>query len=485
MIGGHPDRAVPRLRLFDDAQLDRMHAAALRILEEVGVRVANGVARDLLLGGGARRADGDVISIPAAMVEDAIQDAPGAFVIHDRNGAQTLRLGEGQSYFGLGVTALFYLDPADGTRRDFTFRDFEDTARLADGLTNIDFVTTPGVVRPSGDVPIELVNQREFLALANNTAKPLMVLVANGAALADVFEMAAIVRGGHEALRAQPFVVPYLNPVSPLVFNEETLDKLLLAADWGIPVVCQGAPQIGGSAPATLASGVALAAAETLAGLVLSQLRRPGTPYITGTVPFVMDMRSGNVASTGPDMLLWMIAAEELARRWGIPSLGVGGGGDSKLADEQAAMEPAFFLQGVVMGGADLLFDVGNIECGLVFSPEVAAYADEAIGMYRHFAAGMALDDESLALDVVRSVGPGGFFLGEQHTLAHFRELWSPTLASWEARASWEEAGGKTMAGRARERVLRVLEGQRPDPLDPAMVSAMEGVVEARRRSLG
>ena len=478
------DLATPRLTLLTESQRKRLHEAALEILETAGVRIATQEARALLEGAGAEAVEEDLLRIPRSVIERALDEAPSQFTIYDRSGAPSMFMGEGKTYLSVGVTNLTYLDPADHDRRDFTLDDIASAARLGDGLKNIDFVTTPGVVRQSKDMRVELVNHHEFMAMVTNTTKPLMVLIADGPTLADVFEMASVVAGGDEALSEKPFVVPYLNPVSPLMFNEETLDKLLMCADRGIPVVCQGAPQVGGSSPVTIASTIVVAAAESLCGLALSQLRRPGTPYITGTVPFVMDMRTGNVASSGPEMLLMMIGMSELAQYWGIPSLGVAGGGDSKAPDEQAAFEPAFYMQGVTLGGADLVFDAGSIECGLMFSPEIAVVSDEVMGMYRRYQQGMALDDESLALDVIREVGPAGFFLGEKHTLAHFRDMWEPSLMSWEDRTTWEASGAKTMGQRARERAVALITEHEVEPLPEEVLAKMRTVIDRREEAL-
>lgn len=477
-------QATPRLTLLEEAQRKRLHEAALEVLETVGVRIARPEARALLEGAGARLVEDDLLTIPRSVIEGALETAPSRFTVYDREGAPAMQLGEGRTYLSVGVTNLTYLDPVDHDRRDFTLDDIASATRLGDGLRNIDFVTTPGVVRQSANLPVELVNHEEFIEMVTNTKKPLMVLIADGPTLSDIFEMAEAVVGGAEALSERPFVVPYLNPVSPLVFNEETIDKLLLCADRGIPVVCQGAPQVGGSSPVTVASTIVLAAAESLCGLALAQLRRPGTPYITGTVPFVMDMRTGNVASSGPEMLLMMIGMSELAQYWGIPSLGVAGGGDSKVPDEQAAFEPAFYMQGVTLGGADLVFDAGSIECGLMFSPEIAVVSDEVMGMYRRYQQGISLDDESLALDVIREVGPAGFFLGHKHTLEHFRDMWEPSLMSWEDRSTWEARGSKTMGQRARERAVRLISEHRVEPLPDDVIRTMRAVVEARRQTL-
>jgi trimethylamine--corrinoid protein Co-methyltransferase len=365
--------------------------------------------------------------------------------------------------------------------KGFTLEATAESTRLADALPNIDFVATPGVTRPSEDLPLHVVNQSEFLAMVTNTTKPLMPLIAGGPELADVYDMAEVVAGGAERLRERPFLVPYLNSVSPLLFNPETLDKLFVAVDRGMPVCCQAAPQVGATGPVTIAGTLVVSAAETLAGLVLAQLRRPGTPFVSGTVPFIMDMRFGTVTAGGPDGVRFMLAMAQLCRRWGLPLVGMSFGGDAKDADEQAALETGFYGFGTVLGGVDLVFDAGCIEGGLLFSPELLVIADELAGMTRRAVEPIEVSDDTIALDVIRAVGPGNVFLGEAHTLAHFRELWAPRLLSWEGRLPWETAGSPTLRARAREQVFRLWETHEVPPLPDEQLEAMRAIVERRR----
>lgn len=469
---------APQFRLLTDEKIQAIHDGALHVLETTGIDVAHEEARSMLLGAGARREGERRIMIPRALVERSIESAPGSFVLHDRFGNEALRLGEGQTYYGAGVTNLAYRD-IDGDEHDFTLDDVGKVAFLADALPNIDFVSTPGVIKPSAGNPLEITDQRAFVQMVTNTTMPLVVLTPDAYQMEDIFEMAEVVAGGREAFEARPFVMPYLNTVSPLLINPETVDKLFLAADRGTPVCVQAAPPVGGSAPVTVAGAAVICAAETLAGLVLSQLRRPGMPYVTGVIPFIMDMRSGNTASSGPQLWQLVIAMGELSRRWGIPSVSTGGG-DSKLPDEQAGFDVSYGSQGAMYGGHDMCINMGRLECGLLHSPEVLVYANEAISMHRDFAQGVRVDDVTLALDVIADVGPGGFFLGHQHTLDHFRELWHPTVASWEPRDMWEERGSTTMGERAREQVRRIRDEHEVAPLPEEVLAGMQAVIDRR-----
>lgn len=469
------------LNPLTEADLDRIHEAAVAVLQDPGARIMSQEARDLLVANGATLEGDDLVRIPAELVERALESAPKRITIFDRSGEPTMELGAGNVYVGAGVTNLNYLNPRNFEVEEFTLEATAESTLLADALPNLDFVATPGVTRPSDDLPLSIVNQFEFLEMVTNTTKPLMVLIAGGPELSDIYDMAELVAGGADALREKPFVVPYLNSVSPLLFNPETLDKLFVAADRGLPVCCQAAPQVGATGPVTIAGTLTVAAAETLVGLVLSQLRRPGTPFISGTVPFLMDMRNGSVTAGGPDGVRFMIAMGQLCRRWGLSSVGMSFGGDSKDADEQAALEAGFYGFGTVLGGVDLVFDAGCVEGGLLFSPELLVISDELVGMTRKAVEPLEVNDDTIALDVIRAVGPGNTFLGADHTLAHFRELWLPQILSWEGRRDWEAAGSKTLRERARQRAFQIWESHRVSPLPDDVLAGMREIIEKRR----
>lgn len=469
-----------RLNPLTDHELQRLHDAALEVLLDPGARIMTEPARELLVRNGATQEGDDLVRIPGELVARALETAPSRFTIFDRKGEPAFDLGAGNVYVGAGVTNLNYLDPRDQQVKDFTLEATAESTLLADALPNLDFVATPGVTRPSDDLPLEIVNQEEFFRMVTNTTKPLMVLIAGEPELRDIFDMAELVAGGADELRRRPFVMPYLNSVSPLLFNPETLDKLFLAADRGLPASCQAAPQVGATGPVTIAGTLVVSAAETLIGLVLSQLRNPGTPFISGTVPFLMDMRYGTVTAGGPDGLRFMVAMAQLCRWWGLPSVGMSFGGDSKDADEQAALEAGFYGFGTVLGGVDLVFDAGCVEGGLLFSPELLVISDELVGMTRAAVEPIDVSDETIALDVIRAVGPGEVFLGEDHTLEHFRELWTPQVLSWEGRKEWSDAGAKTLRTKAREQVFDVWQTHDVPSLPEEVLRGMRRIVDSR-----
>ena len=436
-----------------------------------------------MLEAGSSLHDQDTVRIPAGLVQRSLASAPRSFSIYDRHGVERLLLGSGQPHAGAGATALYYEDPSSGERREYTLEDIGTSTRVVDALGSIDFMTTPGVVKPSDDLRIELMNQREFLQMVTNTTKPLMVIIADGPSLEDIFEMAAVVAGGRQELLARPFVFPYLNTVSPLLLNPETCDKLLIAADWGMPVVCQPAPQLGATSPVPVAGTVVVSAAESLAALVLSQLCRPGTPFISGVLPYVMDMRTANVWIGGPETNAIQAAFADLCRYWGLPIMGAGGT-DAKTIDGQFGVENAYYTTSVFLSGVDLTFDTGCLECGLGWSPVAAVVGDEVVRMVRSYVSGIRIDDETLSVEAIREVGPAENFLAHPQTLATFRDMWRPSILDTEIRSRWEALGSPSLADRARAKALEIIAEHTVEALDPHMLAGMEDVIDRRARAL-
>ncbi|MCC6221910.1 MAG: trimethylamine methyltransferase family protein [Thermoleophilia bacterium] len=475
---------APRFRLLSDEKLARLHGASAWILEEIGVKVTTRPALDLLAAAGCP-IDGGVVRIPREVVESAIASAPSEIVVYDRSGHEALFLGEKNVHFGLGITGIYFLDPETGEERDFTLEDFAVSCRVADALPNTDMIGTPGVLRATPEIPQEIVNHHEFAAMVANTTKPLAVLVENGPILRDVFEMASVAVGGQANLRARPFIIPYLNCVSPLIYNVETVDKLLLSADWGIPVLCIPSGQCGATGPVTLAGSIALSNAETLAGLVIHQLKRPGAPFIMGSDPAIMDMRTGNIAYATPETSLLMMGAAELAHYYGLPVTGLSNTSESKRPDQQMSLEQAIGAYGVLLSGVHLLPYMGFLESGRIFSLEALVTADEIVGMLRRIFRGVPVDDDTLALETIRHVGIGGQYLGEPHTLTHFREeLWQPSVLTRETHHAWETRGRKATGERVKAKLREILETHQPEPLSAEAEAEIGRIIDERRNSL-
>jgi trimethylamine--corrinoid protein Co-methyltransferase len=321
------------------------------------------------------------------------------------------------------------------------------------------------------DVPTERYFRYQFSAMIRYTTKPSVVVCNDLADIEAITAMAAAVAGGMQALAERPTFLMYTEPTTPLSHALEAVDKLLFCARHRIPVTHSPAPMIGGTAPITIAGAVALGNAEMLSGLVMHQLTNPGAPFLYGHGVHHLDMKEMISVYGAPEFQLARIMAAEMGRFYKLPVWGYSAHSDSAVLDEQAAIDAQFSIQTALLARTNLNHDVGYLEAGLANSPEYMVLANELIGMNRVFVQGVQFDEEALALDVIHEVGPGGQFLSHDHTMRHWRELWTPKLFDRQRLEPWLEKGGKTMRQRVREATLEILESHQVPPL-PADVDA-------------
>jgi trimethylamine--corrinoid protein Co-methyltransferase len=363
--------------------------------------------------------------------------------------------------FGLGSDCPNYLDPLTGQRRPFLVEDLRAFFRLADGLPELSFLMSAGIPSDwSGSA-----YRRQFALMIQNSAKPIVFVCDDGEDCRRIVAAAASVAGGPEALRLNPTLVLYSEPTTPLEHSRTALEKLLVMAEAGLPLLHSPAPMMGGTAPATLAGGLALGAAEALSGLVIQQLKRRGAPFVFGSGLHHLDMRTSISVYGAPEFQLARLAVADLARFYRLPGWGYAGHSDSCLFDEQAAADAVFSAQVALESGTNLAHDVGYLEAGLTDSPEMVVFSCEAIRMLRRYGEGFRLDEEALALQVIQQTGPGGNYLAADHTLEHFREFWQPELFSRQRLAAWQEQGSKSLGARVREKTVELLKAAPGSPL--------------------
>jgi trimethylamine--corrinoid protein Co-methyltransferase len=278
--------------------------------------------------------------------------------------------------------------------------------------------------------------------------------------------MAAAVAGGYEALVEQQHILLYSEPTSPLQQSETAVDKLLLMAEYGLPVVHSPGPQMGATAPITMAGGLVMSLAEILSSLVLHQLRRRGAPFVFGAGIHHMDMGSMQICYASPEFQLTKAAIAQLGRWYGLPTWGYAGCSDSKTMDEQAALEAMLSVIMAKQSGSNLVHDVGYLESGLTTSLELIVLTDELVAMTDHVMKGIRVGDDSLMEEEIAKVGPGGQFINTEETLKRFREFWFPNLLDRRTRPDWLEAGATTLGHRLNMRVKELIKEYRTSPLD-------------------
>ncbi len=463
--------ATAQFRLLSDDQMDSIFLGALEILEGTGTKVLEAEARALLLEAGAH-VEGEMARLPGGLVKEMLSSVPSRIAVADRDGRRTLLLESNRLHFGTGSDCPFILDSETGQRRLFVKKDLEDAARVVDACDNLDFHMSLGLM--SG-VPSHSYDRHQAATMLRNTVKPLCLTAMSRQGLSDIVEVYYLLCGGRASFEVNPRFIVYLEPTTPLLHSKAALEKLLFAAERRIPAIYTPCPMLGATAPVTLAGGLVLALAEFLAGMVVSQLKRRGAPLILGGVISPMDMRTTILTYGSPELHLLSAAITGIAHWLRVPVFSTAGCTDSKVLDEQAAVEAALSIMAAGLSGANLIHDVGFLESALIGSPEMVVMSDEIIGMVKRFLSGVRVNEETLALDVIKEVGPGGNFLAHDLTVRNLRkELWFPRLMDRTRYSAWQAAGSKTLGDRVRERVARILATHTVPPLPQEVEHAIE-----------
>lgn len=450
------DRIQPKITVLNPEQREWIHSRSLQILSTVGVRVDSEPARRLFAKAiGPTVADDDRVRIPPELVEWALRVTPSSIAIYTRNGSPAFRL-PGPTRFGVGVTALYYQDPETDRVTPFARRHMTVSVRLADRLSNFDLVSTIGIVQ---DVPAELSDLYAALEMTANTDKPLVVLVSEETAFPAVLDLLESLHGD---LAARPSIIPYFNPITPLVINRGTADKMFTTIKRGLPFIYSNYGMAGASTPITAAGSLVLLNAELLAGLTLSQLIREGTPIILGSLPAFFDMKGMGSFYDAYSYIIDLACAEMMAH-YQLPHAGTSGAGMGWGPDLIAAGHQWTNHLLSCMGQVGLVPFVGDNLGSKAFSPVLIVYADEIIGQVRRLAEGFVLNESTVDLQEISDVGPGGNFLTAPLTLTLFREAYYrsrifPTLTLEE----WEAQGCPRADDRLRNHTRRVLDELKP-----------------------
>jgi trimethylamine--corrinoid protein Co-methyltransferase len=444
-------------RPLSEESAERIHETAMRVFEEVGIEVNSDKAFDLFRNTDARVDEQNRrVRVPRDMVMSLVSKAPSQVILHGRVKKHDLTLGGSRVYAGTGGTALNVLDRKDGHKRVATLNDLKEIARLVDNLENIHLFMLP--TYPS-DVPVEKVDVNRFFAGLDNCRKHVMGGVYTLEGTKQVIRMAQTIAGSARKLRERPIVSIITCTISPFKIDQLYGDMLVTVARTGVPVVCPAEPLSGSTAPVTLAGTLTVQVVDSLAGVLISQLANPGTPVIFGSVASSTDLRDLKYITGSVETGLLNAAGAQMAQFYKLPFYATGGMTDSNIIDAQSGYESSITNLLCALAGANFIHDAaGLIEFALTMSYEKLVIDNEILGMIMRAVKGIEVNDETLAFDVMKKVGPGGHFVSSKHTRSHMRqEHYIPTLSSREFRERWEEQGSKDTFMRAREQVEEIL----------------------------
>ncbi len=467
-------QVTPGIQLLSDDQKGGIHSATLEVLRRTGVDVLVPGVRDMLQKAGCW-VDGGRVRIPPNLIEWAIRAAPSRVVLCNQDGNPAMELEGRKGYYGTGSDTPFVIDAYTGQRRKAVLEDVANVAKLVDALEHIDFLMCMGI---ASDVTESISDLYHFREMVHNTSKPIIYTAWDRANLEAIVEMAEAVAGGPEALQRSPFMALYSEPISPLSHAKESCEKLLFLAEKGLPVVYTPGMMIGATAPVTIAGALVQANAEALSGLLITQLAREGTPVIGAGGILFMDMAKGAISYAAPEFMLAMTAFSEMYHYYKLPIFSFSGCSDAKVFDQQASAEGAIWMMLTALGGGNLIHDVGYIESGLTASYQQIVAMNEVAALVKRFMGGIEINDENIALEAIDRVGPGGNFVGDEHTFQHFRRNWVPELFDRSSREEWEVNGELTLGDNAAKKVRQVFENHQAKPVDESVSEALEAVIQ-------
>ncbi len=445
-------------KVFSDEDVKQIHEATVYLLEKVGIKIHNETARQIYADKGANvDHEKRIVKIPRTMIEDAIDSTPSRIVLCGREEKNDLILEGANVHLGTGGTVLNTLDLETGKKRLTGVRDVAGYAKMTDALDNIAFFV---INCYPDDVPTEDVDINRFYHGLANTSKHVMGGIYTMDGLKSVISMAEEIAGGQKKLLERPFVSFITLMMSPLLMEVTYTDFLIEVSRRGLPITTPSEPLAGANSPVTLAGTITLNNAESLGGLILSQLVNKGNPTIYGSTSSIMDMRSGTYMAGNIESALINAGCAQMAQFYKIPMYGTGGMSDSKVVDAQAGYESANTAIVVALSGCNYIHDAfGLLEFCTTLSYEKMVVDNDSVGMALRAVKGVEVSKETLAVDIIEEVGPGGHFLDHPHTVQHVRnEFYFPKLADRQQRVVWEEDGSKDAFARAHEEARRILE---------------------------
>ncbi len=437
-------------------QVGQIHEASLRILGKVGIEFRYEPALEVLKKGGAK-VEGERVFFPVRLVEEQIRKAPAEFTLYARNSDFDVVIGGNHMVFVPGYGAAFVTDLENG-RREGSLKDFENFVKLTDASPYQDICS--GVVIEPTDVPLEIRHAQMIYTAMKYSAKSFMGSAMGLQGARDSIQMASILFGSQDLLSRKPRMISILCSLTPLVYDERMLGAIMEYARAGQPQLISSLGIAGATSPVTLAGTLAVQNAEVLAGIVLTQLICEGTPVVYAGASSSVDMHTGALSIGSPEMTLNTAATAQMARFYGLPVRSGGAVCDAKSPDAQASYESMMSLLTAQFCGINfVLHSAGILESYNCMSYEKFIIDDEMCGMVKRIKRGYEVNPDTLAVDIIKEVGPGGHFLDKDHTFDHFRtEFYQPQLSNRDDFVSWQEKGSPLSREMANTKYKEILE---------------------------
>jgi trimethylamine--corrinoid protein Co-methyltransferase len=475
----------PPFEIASADEVETLHLASLEVLQEIGMKITDGRALDLLVRAGADvDRENQRVRFDPDLLEEMLQHLPGEFTVHARNQEKTLTIG-GNSMVFATVCGPPFVSDLDKGRRNGSYEDTCNMVRLAHSL-NIYHHDGGGGVEPM-DLPAETCHLDIMYAQITLTDKGWQPSWLNSRERArDCIEMAKIAMGcTEEELAERPAFCTCVNTNSPLLLDTDMSDGLIEMSLAGQPVNVTPFTLAGAMAPATLAGAVVQQNAEALAGFMVAQAARKGSPVFYGHFTSNVDMRTGSPAFGTPEYGRSVVLSAQLARRYGVP-IRSSNTTASPVVDAQAAYETDMSVWSCILSHVNVMMHAGGwLEGGLVCSYEKLILDAEILQMLTAFIQPLDLSADQLGLSAMREVGPGGHYFGAEHTLQRYEDaFYAPILSDWRNFESWRDDGAKTATQRANGIWKQLLSDYVQPPIDPAIADELKAYVAKRKEEI-
>jgi len=473
-----PTLRCEQLKLLSDEDIQRIHCAVLRVLSEVGVRMEHRPALEAMRDGGCEvDFEAHLVRVPEDVLTKSLATAPSEFTLAGQTPEFDVPV-DLQRIYTIGGSSALYVLGLDGERRPSTLRDLVDLTRLQDALENLHIMHAIAIPQ---DIPQPGFDRILFANTVPNTSRNYYSQGQGGKSIRDQVEMASVILGSPDALRERPIFTIVLCMVSPLLHPGIRLEELMECVKCGVPIYVEVDAQAGGTTPITAAGTLVEECANVLAGVTLAQILSPGHPCIFAIASGIMDMSTGNYSGAAPEAGLIHAATAQMAHFYGLPFQG-GTGIDATLPDAQAGYERALQVLTNALAGTNFIhLSIGMMEQMLTASYEQCVIDDEIIGAALRIARGIEVNDDTIALDVIKEIGPANSqYVMHDHTLRHLRKVsWFPKLTNRKKWDPWMSDGGKDMRQRARQRAEEILAEHHPQYLSDDQVKELQRMAQS------
>ena len=452
-------------KLLTEKQVEQVHEESLLILEQIGIIFRYEPALEVLSKGGAK-VEGKRVFFPRKLVEEQIKKAPSEFTLYARNPEKNVIIGGDNIVFVPGYGAPFVTD-LDNGRRMGTLKDFDNFTKLTGASIYQDLCS--GVVIEPNDVPHEIRHVQMIYSTIKNSDKCFMGSSMGVEGAKDSIKMASILFGDQRELVKKPRFISILCSLTPLTYDERMLGAIMEYAKAGQPQLISSLAIAGATGPVTLIGTLALQNAEVLAGIALAQFVREGTPVVYAGSSSNAEMHSGNLCIGSPEMAINTVSTAQMGKYYNLPCRGGGAISDAKIPGAQAAYESMMNLLMAEASGINMvLHTAGMLESYMTMSYEKFIIDDEICGMVKRIKKGYEVTEDTLALDIIKKVGPGGQFLDTDHTLKHFRsEFYEPRLSDRDNFEIWKAKGSQSTIENANKIWKEMIEEYEAPELPP------------------